>query len=215
MTRTDRWQDAFFLAAAAIALGNAVHIANGFLDPEAITYLSWAFVFCALAVLMPRVKWLGLACAAGIVALIGYHRTTSFVGGPGQALGYTVVALFYACVLVWVLASTETGIASRLFTQGWLTTLGKYSYALYLFHMAIHRLVREYVYGPDDFHTLGGSRLPGQIVFYFICASLSFVAAVLSWHGVERHFLKLKVLFPTRRDEFRARPAQRLVPATV
>ncbi len=58
MTRTDRWQDAFFLAAAAIALGNAVHIANGFLDPEAITYLSWAFVFCALAVFMPRVKWL-------------------------------------------------------------------------------------------------------------------------------------------------------------
>ena len=58
MTRSDRWQDAFFLAAAAIALGNAVHIANGFLDPEAITYLSWAFVFCALAVLMPRVNWL-------------------------------------------------------------------------------------------------------------------------------------------------------------
>jgi peptidoglycan/LPS O-acetylase OafA/YrhL len=165
--------------------------------------------------LLPRVKWLGLACAAGIVALVGYHRTTSFVGGPGQALGYTVVALFYACVLVWVLASTETGIASRLFTQGWLTTLGKYSYALYLFHMAIHRLVREYVYGPDDFHTLGGSRLPGQIVFYFICASLSFVAALLSWHGIERHFLRLKVRFPTRRDDVEARPAQRLVPAAV
>ena len=57
-TRTDRWQSAFFLTAAAIALGNAVHIANGFLHPDAITYLSWAFLFCALAVLTPRVNWL-------------------------------------------------------------------------------------------------------------------------------------------------------------
>ena len=148
--------------------------------------------------LLPRAMWIGLACAAAVVALVGYHRTTGFVGGPGQALGYTVVAMFYACLLVAVLASSGNGVASRVFTQGWLTTLGKYSYALYLFHMAIHRLVREYVYGPDDFHTLWGSRLPGQVVFYFICTSLSFVAALGSWHLIERHFLKLKALFPAR-----------------
>jgi len=163
--------------------------------------------------LLPRVKWLGLASAAAIVALVGYHRTTGFVGGPGQVLGYTVVALFYACVLVAVLASTERGIVSRLFTQGWLTTLGKYSYALYLFHMAIHRLVREYLYGPEDFHTLWGSRLPGQLVFYFICTSLSFVAAVLSWHLIERHFLKLKSLFPAHRTASRPRIAPPLARA--
>ncbi len=148
--------------------------------------------------LLPTAKWLGLACAAAIVAIIGFHRTTGFTGGPGQSVGYTVIALFYACVLVIVLASARAGIASRLFTQGWLTTLGKYSYALYLFHMGIHRLVREHFYGPADFHTLWGSRLPGQVIFYFICTSLSFVAAVVSWNLLERHFLKLKALFPTR-----------------
>lgn len=57
-TRTDRWQSALFLTAAAIALGNALHIANGFLDPTAIIYLSVAFLFCALAVVVPRVRWL-------------------------------------------------------------------------------------------------------------------------------------------------------------
>ena len=148
--------------------------------------------------LLPVAKWLGLACAAAVVAIVGYHRTTGFVGGPGQSIGYTVIAVLFACVLVVVLASARSGFASRVFTQGWLMTLGKYSYALYLFHMGIHRLVREHFYGPEDFHTLWGSRLPGQVIFYFICTSLSFVAAVISWNLLERHFLRLKSLFPTR-----------------
>ena len=70
--------------------------------------------------------------------------------------------------------------------------------------------MREYVYGPEDFHTLWGSRLPGQIVFYFICTSVSFVAALASWNLLERHFLKLKALFPTRAGEARFHVAPRL-----
>jgi peptidoglycan/LPS O-acetylase OafA/YrhL len=154
--------------------------------------------------LLPRVKWLGLACAAAVVGIIAYHRTTGFVGGPGQSVGYTVIALTFACLLVSVLASAESGIASRFFTQGWLTTLGKYSYALYLFHMGIARLIRLYVYDLDDFHTFAGSRLPGQALFYVLCFAPSLLAAWLSWHLLEKHFLKLKVLFPAKKRSITA-----------
>ncbi len=140
-----------------------------------------------------------LSTVAGltILAIIAYHRTTGFLGGPGQAVGHTVIAALFAGLLVMTLASPRAGWLTRFFTQRWLRTLGKYSYALYLFHMVIHRLVREYVYGLEDFHTLMGSRLPGQLVFYAICTSLSLAAAWVSWHVLEKHFLRLKRLFPT------------------
>jgi peptidoglycan/LPS O-acetylase OafA/YrhL len=150
--------------------------------------------------LLPKAKRLGALCAIAIAAIVAYHRTTGFVGGPGQAVGYTVVAAFFACVLIVTLASADTGMMAKLLTQRWLTVLGKYSYALYLFHMGIHRLVREHVYGPGDFHQLWGSRLPGQVIFYVICTGLSLAAAWASWNLLEKHFLKLKVLFPARRQ---------------
>ena len=57
-TRTDPWHSALFLTGAAIAVGNAIHIANGFLDPDAILYLSAAFAMSALAIVLPRMRWL-------------------------------------------------------------------------------------------------------------------------------------------------------------
>jgi peptidoglycan/LPS O-acetylase OafA/YrhL len=150
--------------------------------------------------LLPKAKVIGVLCAVAIVAIIAYHRTTGFVGGPGQSIGYTVVAVFFACLLILTLASADSGRVKTFFTQRWLTVLGKYSYALYLFHMGIHRLVREHLYGPEEFLTLWGSRLPGQVIFYVICASLSLAAAWMSWNLLEKHFLKLKALFPARRQ---------------
>lgn len=149
--------------------------------------------------LLPKARWLAIGCGIVILALIGWHRTTGFRGGPGQAIGYTVIAVFYACVLMFALASTSGSLVYGFFTQGWLIVLGKFSYALYLFHMGIARLVRAYVYDLDDFHMLFGSRLPGQVIFYVICFSLSLLAAFLSWHLLEKHFLKLKVYFPSRK----------------
>jgi peptidoglycan/LPS O-acetylase OafA/YrhL len=39
--------------------------------------------------------------------------------------------------------------------------------------------------------------LPGQLLYIALAITLSFILAYLSWHVYEKHFLKLKVLFPS------------------
>ena len=124
-TRTDRWQSAIFLTAAAIALGNALHIANGFFHPDAITYLSWAFLFCALAVLTPRVNWLEaqrawpsvLLLAAGLMFQFGELLTDP----PGMYLRVEGKQT-YATYIRWLAAGAVVA-ASLVLNGTWVQTL--------------------------------------------------------------------------------------------
>lgn len=76
-----------------------------------------------------------------------------------------------------------------------LLTLGTLSYGLYLTHLPLRRAVMQF-YGPDDFPTLLGSQLPGQLVFYAVAAAPAIGFAWLLWHLYERPFLRLKKWFP-------------------
>ena len=84
-------------------------------------------------------------------------------------------------------------------TRPWLTAFGRYSYGLYLLHMPLQGLVGSYLYPVQRFLRIGNSQLPGQLIFYALCLTIFFIAAWLSWHGFEKHFLKLKRLFPMPR----------------
>ena len=60
--------------------------------------------------------------------------------------------------------------------------------------------VRELFYGPNEFLSLGGSDIPGQILFYLLTTTLIFNVAFVSWHLCEKHFLRLRhsTVFRTR-----------------
>jgi peptidoglycan/LPS O-acetylase OafA/YrhL len=45
---------------------------------------------------------------------------------------------------------------------------------------------------------LGGSQLPGQMLFLVVATTASMVMALLSWYCWEEPFLRLKRLFPYR-----------------
>jgi peptidoglycan/LPS O-acetylase OafA/YrhL len=71
-----------------------------------------------------------------------------------------------------------------LFSNGPLRAFGKYSYAIYVFHVLLLPFVvplRE--------------KMPLPL-FTFLFAAISFLAGWLSWHLYEKHFLRLKRLFP-------------------
>ena len=84
---------------------------------------------------------------------------------------------------------------SRAFANPVLRVLGKYSYALYLFHNPMRALVRDLVYGPESFATFLGSKMPGQFLFYVLSFAVTLPVAWLSWHLFEKHFLTLKRFF--------------------
>lgn len=149
--------------------------------------------------LKPRTYVMAAISILVILGCFAFHKQTIFNrGGPGQTIGYTAIAVLFFCVLLWTITSPADGLFNRFFTQRWLIFLGTYSYAIYLCHMPIHRIMREYVYRPADFWMIAGSKMPGQIIFYVLCAVPSIVIALLSWHLIEKHFLKLKKHFPSK-----------------
>ncbi|MGH0028734.1 MAG: acyltransferase family protein, partial [Myxococcota bacterium] len=112
-----------------------------------------------------------------------------------QTLGYSLIALFFAGLLVLVVASVQGRPLFEVFTGRWLVWLGTYSYALYLFHLPLRAAIRDTVYPRDAFLTLLGSQIPGQILFTLASTLLAGSVALLSWHLYEKRFLALKRYF--------------------
>jgi peptidoglycan/LPS O-acetylase OafA/YrhL len=126
---------------------------------------------------------------AGAVATRGYPR----VSVATQTIGYSILAWCSVVVLVLgVLAQARGGRLAALLSPAPLRSLGKYSYAMYIFHVPIH-------------HQLGvrllarfGQTHPPLAVTLVYCAAMSavtYAAAVVSYHVYEKRFLALKRRF--------------------
>jgi peptidoglycan/LPS O-acetylase OafA/YrhL len=151
--------------------------------------------------LKPALRWpLGIMLVVAlIVAMVSVHQLSGDAR-PGQILGYTIIAIVFG---VWIERAASGG--SAFLRSRFLRWFGKYSYALYLFHLPIRGAVRDLVYGEERLLTIGGSKLPGQLLFYAISIVLSGVAAYASWHLFEKHFLKMKRYFEPRLSSSRER----------
>jgi peptidoglycan/LPS O-acetylase OafA/YrhL len=163
--------------------------------------------------LMPHVPWVASASAIVIAAMCAVHKMTSWDGPPGQAIGYTAVAVFFSCIFLATLTAREDQWFNWIFTRPWLMFFGRYSYALYLFHYPVSRVVQDYVYGEPQFLRFGGSRIPGVLIFTAICTAISVVMALLSWNLLEKHCLALKRYFPTHSKEKSSKPATAVLAA--
>lgn len=106
-------------------------------------------------------------------------------------LALTLVAAGFGSLLTITLSARPGGVWIRALSSRPLTALGRYSFAMFLFHQPIRAVVRQFLLAPIDLPTLAGSRIPGQVVFFGVCLSITFVAAMASWHLFEKHFLHL------------------------
>ena len=79
--------------------------------------------------------------------------------------------------------------------------LGKYSYALYVFHLPLAFALNRFGFGVQSFPRIADSEIPGAIAFTVICMTGSLLIALLSWNLYEKHFLKLKRFFPRREGD--------------
>ncbi len=147
----------------------------------------------SLAHLVPSARRLAMAAGLGVLLLWLLQKDHNSYFSPAfQSLGYTLVALFFGALLVLVAGARPGDLLDRAFRCPGLRTMGKYSLGLYLLHLPLRALIRDTLYGPEQFLTFFGSRLPGQLLFFAGCSILSLGAAWLSWHLYEKHFLKLR-----------------------
>ena len=119
---------------------------------------------------------------------------------PMQLYGFTPLAIIAsALVVVALTAPAESHVRSVLEWRG-LRMMGKYSYALYLFHVPILIALIQHGWTPGILPRIGGSTMPGFFVFAGGCLTVSLVAASLSWHVFESRMLALKRYFPYDRS---------------
>jgi peptidoglycan/LPS O-acetylase OafA/YrhL len=113
-----------------------------------------------------------------------------------QLLGFPAVALISASAVVAAATSGASSRITSLLSVRPLLTLGKYSYAIYLFHIPLRNALRGPFDNPDFLPRVLGSQIPAQIVVMLACMLATTAVAALSWQLFEKHFLELKRFFP-------------------
>jgi peptidoglycan/LPS O-acetylase OafA/YrhL len=116
-----------------------------------------------------------------------YNRDTL----SGETLGYTLLAFSSATFVTWAAlgeARALTGGGSLL-TWVALRSCGKYSYAMYVFHNLLHKLLGE----PWLIGRFGRQPpLPVVFVYALVVLGVTYLLARCSYSALEKHFLRLK-----------------------
>lgn len=120
--------------------------------------------------------------ALGVAAVVLVLRNPMPDTALMQTIGFTCLEILWGCVLVFVL----NGAASQSLQCWPLTQLGKYSYAVYLFHFALMHSMRTWQF---DFPILKSAAI------LLLGGGGAIVLAIVSWHLLEARCLSLKKYF--------------------
>jgi peptidoglycan/LPS O-acetylase OafA/YrhL len=158
--------------------------------------LAWgALVAIAARSTWPREKLARLWKVATMVSVAGLGAVLVFVHGFSrfqpvvETVGYTLFAAFFASLLFGMVTRPGTP-GGRWLENRWLVRVGRYSYAMYLFHAPLRQALMQLVL--PKLSRGGEVSLALDLVWVVGIALLTFVLAALSYALVERPILKLK-----------------------
>ena len=142
-----------------------------------------------------------VATAAGVIVLAIWFVEDPFDNADWsepvmQTAGYSALALGYAGIVTLAAGGPADSWLDRFFRFSALRMLGRYSYALYLFHVPVRRFIRDEYFPVASFPTWLGSPLPGQLLFYVAATAPALALAWISWHLYERQWLALARVLP-------------------
>ncbi|MCY7290350.1 MAG: acyltransferase, partial [Cryobacterium sp.] len=138
-----------------------------------------------------------LSLLALVAVKHGFHSDDPVVAIIGQSL---IVGLSFCLLAFAADASTlGFGLLQRILCWRGSRTLGKYSYAMYIFHFPIHHSLKLplglWVAGADD-----SLRIVRVLAYLTLILILAFGASLLSWRLIEKPFLDLKEKWAPRAD---------------
>jgi len=143
-------------------------------------------------------RWWRLAAGVGFLAVVVYVLPLAlprpFSGDLRLSLTFSAVSVLFGALLTGVVLARE-GHARHALAHPALVTLGTYSYAIYLLHVPLMRILAAT--GISQTWQLGQrAPLAWVIVYPAAMILLSLLAAMAVWFGYERHFLAFKHRFP-------------------
>lgn len=127
-----------------------------------------------------------LAVCSLLLALIVFvHGSLSFSTPLFSTVGYTVLAIFFGCLIITAFSGGRKNIVKSLTSMRMFRFFGKYSYGLYIYHLPVYVLLADYL----------RSVLSSEVLVSIICLVVSLAIAQLSYNLYEVQFLKLKSRF--------------------
>ena len=145
----------------------------------------------ALAPLAVRTAWIS---AVGLLGVVAWRTGLAFHDAVIQTLGYLLLDVLFASLLVLVVVAPASGRLSIAMTFPPLRALGRYSYGIYVYN-SIFILMAEGLSLHARLVAWSGSMVLGRLLFVEIVVVFTLVTAWVSWHGLEKQFLKWKHCF--------------------
>jgi len=145
---------------------------------------------------IPAAK-IGAPLAALVLAgLTIWYGQLDYMDRGTAMFGSIAIMVLGASALV--IGTSLTGSRfSRALRSGFFRFFGRYSYAIYIVHTAV--LAGLDHYRPfASLPTIVGLAFPAQAIWMLVYVGTSTGVAILSWHLVEKHFLRAKRFFPYR-----------------
>lgn len=134
--------------------------------------------------------FIGLAGAALNIVLYLCFFSVQYASFFTSHYGYTLFDITWAAWLGYGLLSDKGSVIKKVFTNPFMVTTGKYSYAMYIFHLPVWTIINrilENKYGEQLKQAPGILIWLPLAVFIFV-----YLMAFLSYHGFEKYFLRLK-----------------------
>jgi peptidoglycan/LPS O-acetylase OafA/YrhL len=138
----------------------------------------------------------GILCLLAILFTALMNSGFAFWNKNVGLFSYTLLAILFGCMLVYTLRSSVDSIARKIFNNSFMRLSGKYSYALYLFHVPLANLVQTLVF--DRFiprNQVLDKYFITIIPFIVITSAVSYLFAFISWNLFEKRVLSLKKYF--------------------
>ena len=137
------------------------------------------------------------ALALGTVAIFcSLQRSVSYADVWMGTGGITAWSIFFGGLLVIVLNAGESSIVSRIFSNPSLRFCGRYSYGMYMCHQPLILVLVRVGVNSGNLTRLLGSKILAVLAIYVVVLVLVVLLSLTSWHLFEKHFLRLKELFP-------------------
>ena len=145
---------------------------------------------------LPLAKWSAAIATAVLVGLTMFYNQLDYLDRGTAMFGSIAITALGASAVVIGISATGSRYAAMLRSR-FLRFFGRYSYAIYIVHTAVLAGLNHY--RPfASLPLLAGFALPAQTLWFLAYVGVSTGLAILSWHIVEKHFLRLKRYFPYR-----------------
>ncbi len=145
-----------------------------------------------LRVLRTWAPWCAAVSTAVLAVLFITLGELAPTDGLTIVVGFSALAVLFGSLLVYWIGAKPGDPAYGALVSAPLQSLGRYSYAMYLFHLPLGAIFMWWVSDLIVDVSIYGSLLFGQILFMSIAGASSYAIAWLSWRLLEGRLLRLK-----------------------